>query len=361
MPAYQKFALIWGCNYPGTPIPLSGCINDAQKIKSFLVTNRGFLVQNITTLYDRVMTKARMLASLDQIVLKATVVAATGQIPAVFVMYSGHGSRVAQNGNRRDLARVYGADDIDGDECLIPYDYQTAGFLLDDELSVRFVQRLPAKAQVFILTDSCNSGTNFDLPYQSVSLVNKSTTVSARIVHLAACRDMELALEVNSAGVTTTRFLQIIGPRVAKLSDFRKAMGDLSMQGNPQHPQVSVSHKLMTHRNATLFPWLLRNVTVDAPRLVIQQEADLIRQQTEREIREAEEEAAKENLLLVHLQEQSVAPPVPPPVAPPATAPTAAAKKPAKAAAKKPAKAAAKKPAKAGRKQHKITVRRSRN
>jgi hypothetical protein len=258
MTQYQKFALLFGCDYPGTPFELSGCVNDANNVKSFLIEKRGFDLENIQTIYNQQMTKARMASELRTFALKTHVVAGTGKIPTGVLGYSGHGIRVSQNGNARKI-QPHGVNDSDGDEGLVPYDVQTTGIFLDDDLFTNFIKRLHPTTQLFILTDCCNSGTNFDLAYEGTLLTNTRSSVDAKVIQLAAYTDPQFAMEINGHGVLTTKFLQLIGPEVEHLSTFRKVMADVSVPGNPQNPQVSISNASLL--NGNLFPWLVRNET----------------------------------------------------------------------------------------------------
>jgi hypothetical protein len=62
--------------------------------------------------------------------------------------YSGHGSYLADQSG----------DEPDGrDECLVPYDYKTAGMLTDDTLKT-FYDRFPSNGNLTLIMDSCHSG-----------------------------------------------------------------------------------------------------------------------------------------------------------------------------------------------------------
>lgn len=237
---------------------LTGCVNDANHIKNFLITKRGFPATEVQTIYDRAMTRTNMLTALTAVATKTNTVAVAGKIPAVFVMYSGHGIRIPKS------TSTSGLNDIDGDEGLVPYDVNTAGVLLDDTLYSQFIKKLHPSTQLFIMTDCCNSGTNFDLAYEGTLLTNTHNSVTADVIQLSACKDNQLAVEMNGAGLLTSKFLQVMAnvASIEKVSTFRKALADLSVVGNPQQPQVSVSKASLM--NGVMFPWLVRDVTVDA-------------------------------------------------------------------------------------------------
>lgn len=70
--------------------------------------------------------------------------------------YSGHG------GQTEDL----NGDEDDGyDECLYPLDFETSGFIVDDEIHDRVVKPLPQGCRLTALIDACHSATMLDLPY----------------------------------------------------------------------------------------------------------------------------------------------------------------------------------------------------
>jgi metacaspase-1 len=63
--------------------------------------------------------------------------------------YSGHGTDVADTNG----------DEPDGrDECLVPFDYQSAGFITDDVLKTLY-DRFPVTGNLTLVMDSCHSGT----------------------------------------------------------------------------------------------------------------------------------------------------------------------------------------------------------
>lgn len=256
MTSYTKFALLLASDYPATRYRLRGCVNDANAIRSFLINSRGFAPNNIVTIYDRAMTRAAILTAFDQLVARSRAIAATGATPAFFLHYSGHGLRLRQNGDQRAF-RETAADynDMDGDEAIVPYDVDRAGVLRDDLLNARLIKPLHPATQLFVLTDCCNSGTNLDLPYKGLTRISDDPDLAASIVHLAGSQDWQLSSEVNGMGLTTKRFLEVIGSSAKSVATLRAVMGDLSLGSNIQHPQVSVSKASLV--DGSLFPWLV--------------------------------------------------------------------------------------------------------
>lgn len=78
---------------------------------------------------------------------------------ALFLHYSGHGSQV------RDVS----GDEASGmDQTMVPFDYQSAGQIIDDWIFETVVLPLPADSHMFCVMDCCHSGSIMDLPYEIV-------------------------------------------------------------------------------------------------------------------------------------------------------------------------------------------------
>jgi hypothetical protein len=134
-----KKALCIGINdYPGTDSDLSGCVNDAHDWRQTL-ESRGFEVHS---LLDAQATKAAMNEAIGDLIAGAR----SGD--TLVITYSGHGTWVPDSSG----------DETDGrDEALCPYDIQTAGPLLDDDLHAILQQR-QVGVRILLLSDSCHSG-----------------------------------------------------------------------------------------------------------------------------------------------------------------------------------------------------------
>jgi len=151
----RRRAVLIGINYEGQDGQLSGCHNDANNIKNFLIEKQGFQEQDMLILLDdgrhQEPTKQNILTAFDRIVEYSR----AGDV--VFIHYSGHGGRV------RDTS----GDEADGyDETLIPLDFKSAGQILDDDLYEHLVTKVAEGVTVVVLMDCCHSGTALDLPYE---------------------------------------------------------------------------------------------------------------------------------------------------------------------------------------------------
>jgi len=137
----SKRALCIGINdYPGTGSDLAGCVNDAQDWAAAL-QKMGF--DEVRLLLDRKATGEAIRKGIKDLLSRAR----TGDL--VVVQYSGHGSFVPDEDG----------DEPDGtDECLCPYDVKSNGPITDDELFELFNAR-PAGVKIFMISDSCHSGT----------------------------------------------------------------------------------------------------------------------------------------------------------------------------------------------------------
>ena len=143
-------ALLVGINaYPGAP--LRGCINDVQQMKGLLKQYYGFQDEGIKLLLDGDATAAGIKAGLGWLAEGGA------EADAVRVFhYSGHGSYVADKNG----------DEPDGrDECLVPVDYQSVGFIIDDVLKT-FYDRIPKEGNLTLVMDSCHSGTSNRAPLE---------------------------------------------------------------------------------------------------------------------------------------------------------------------------------------------------
>ena len=262
MTSYQKFALILASNYPGTSSQLRGCLVDAEKMRLFLLS-KGFANNAIATIYNTSMTRTAMLQAFDNLVTRSNTIAASGQVPAFFFHYSGHGIRV-WNSNQRTvvLSRTPvpppdGFNDSDGDEAFVPSDFGKSGIILDDEVNDRLIKRLHPSTQLFALTDCCNSGSNLDLTYQGLSVVSSVGDLAPNVIHVAACRDSQTASELpDHGGVGTARFLTVMAQNPTTVPALRNAFNaPINTYGSVQNMQVSVSKASMVE--GSIFSWLV--------------------------------------------------------------------------------------------------------
>eukprot|EP00339_Tiarina_fusa_P001987 CAMPEP_0117005264 /NCGR_PEP_ID=MMETSP0472-20121206/5947_1 /TAXON_ID=693140 ORGANISM="Tiarina fusus, Strain LIS" /NCGR_SAMPLE_ID=MMETSP0472 /ASSEMBLY_ACC=CAM_ASM_000603 /LENGTH=305 /DNA_ID=CAMNT_0004706465 /DNA_START=166 /DNA_END=1086 /DNA_ORIENTATION=- len=149
-----KRAILIGINYVGQQGQLSGCHNDVNNIKRYLIQHEGFMEKDMLILMDNNQNHAPTKKNIVDAFTRITQYSKAGD--CVFIHYSGHGGRV------KDLD----GDEDDGfDETLIPVDFRSAGQIVDDDIYKMLVKAMPADVNVTVLMDCCHSGTAMDLPY----------------------------------------------------------------------------------------------------------------------------------------------------------------------------------------------------
>lgn len=135
-------ALLSGINsYPIKP--LRGCRNDISNMKDLLISYFDFTGADIHILLDQEATYSRISEELEWLAQGGS------EADAVRVFhFSGHGTYISDKNG----------DEPDGrDECLVPYDFQTAGFLTDDTLKTLY-DRFSSAGNLTLIMDSCHSG-----------------------------------------------------------------------------------------------------------------------------------------------------------------------------------------------------------
>eukprot|EP00977_Amphora_coffeiformis_P028903 scaffold37799_cov176-Amphora_coffeaeformis.AAC.7 len=151
----RRRAVLIGINYVGQQGQLSGCHNDVNNIKKYLIAAQGFKESEMLILMDDGRHHAPTRKNIEDAFRRITEYSNAGDV--VFVHYSGHGGRV------RDTS----GDEEDGyDETLIPVDFRSAGQIVDDNILDMLVKPMRAGVTVTVLMDCCHSGTVLDLPYR---------------------------------------------------------------------------------------------------------------------------------------------------------------------------------------------------
>lgn len=231
----RKRALLIGCNYINTPYSLSGCIDDAERVKNML-TQRGFNnFQLLTDLTSVKPTKANILSEFRQLLINSK----AGDV--LFFYFSGHGSyTIDTNG-----------DETDGkDEMIISTDLQG---VLDDELRSIITSSMKDGVLLIGLFDSCHSGTMMDLKYNYLDSNNydKYTENSnigdckGDIIMISGCMDAQTSAEAiiqnKFQGALTWAFLDTLQKTPdCSWRDLIKSMRDnLKTTGFSQIPQIS--------------------------------------------------------------------------------------------------------------------------
>ena len=247
----MKKALFVGINYYDTDYRLNGCINDVVNLKNLFVSQiMGYNESNITTLRDDVLfptirpTRENILSELTKLV------AESAYCSEIWFCYSGHGSQFPDK-NR---------EESDGlDELIVPVDYTTSGFILDDVINQILQQ---SKCRTILLFDSCSSGSVCDLPWcfefknqfnYNRRLENYSSLGKWRnplVYMMSGCKDYQFSSEVYNEstgefnGQFTAAFIDCVrnlGWNTKLLMLYRNICMLLQQQNSTQLPTLSSS------------------------------------------------------------------------------------------------------------------------
>ena len=238
-----KFASLIGINYKNTPNELYGCINDAKNIKNLLQEKYGF--NNCVSLTDDTHykpTKHNIIYALTTL-LKNSI---SGD--SLFFLYSGHGTYTA------DLNK----DELDGqDELIVPINATNINTCIsDDELNNIIKTNLKPGVTLFVLFDSCFSGTVLDLKYNLDSsdtiVVNPSNQdTSGQVFMISGCTDQQTSADAfiagKSSGAMTFAFIQTINQYGTSITlkqlvtNMRQVLSDSDFEQIPQLAWGSVS------------------------------------------------------------------------------------------------------------------------
>ena len=153
-------ALLVGINsYPIKP--LRGCVNEVLQIKNLLENRFGFSEANIRVLLNEDANLEAIQASLAWL--------AQEEVEAPNHTSRGSGSKKTEARDEASL-RVFhfsghgtyvvdlNGDEPDGrDECLVPFDFSTAGMLTDDALKELY-DRFPRSGNLTLVMDCCHAG-----------------------------------------------------------------------------------------------------------------------------------------------------------------------------------------------------------
>jgi metacaspase-1 len=235
----MKKALLIGINYIGTDSQLSGCYNDIMDMKEYLIP-RGYAVSVLTDSDDGASpmpTRENILAACRELVSGAL----SGD--KLYLHYSGHGSYVRdRSGDERDGA----------DEAICPIDSITGGaeFIIDDELYNILVKGLPKGVKLYVVFDSCHSGSCLDLPHRWLKSTYYRENYNyplANVISISGCRDNQTSADtvVNGKGngALTRAFLAALLAQENVPTTWKKFIEDV--QGRllkyTQVPQLSSS------------------------------------------------------------------------------------------------------------------------
>lgn len=154
----RKKALLIGINYRGTRAELRGCVSDVHYVRDFLCSRYGFSTDPRSMLVLTDDHNDPNFLPLRNNIIQAMHWLARDLRPgdSLFFQFSGHGTRVKDQDG----------DEDDGyDEAICPLDYEKSGLIIDDEINHILIRCLPPNVRLTAISDSCHSGSVFDLPY----------------------------------------------------------------------------------------------------------------------------------------------------------------------------------------------------
>ena len=206
----SRKALMIGMNYIGTTYQLQGCLNDVENISTKLTASYGFLNTNIIKITDDTVTKPTRVNILSRF-KNLLVNSVKGDL--LFFYFSGHGGYV----------RDRNGDELDGyDERIYTSDMKT---ITDDELKQLIVTYLKKDVTLFVMFDSCYSGTMLDFKYQYLDSSNyngytennKNLETLGNVFMISGCTDDQLGAEkyINSKyqGAMSWAFLSTLNTK----------------------------------------------------------------------------------------------------------------------------------------------------
>lgn len=249
----MKKALLIGINYYSLPdIALYGCIYDIINMRNMLIDAYDYSQKNIIMLRDDVSNASSQPTKANIMKALASLVAESSGLEELWIHYSGHGSQIPD----------FNKDESGGnDSILVPIDYRSKGFIVDDEL-LNMIKN--SKCRTILLSDSCHSGTVFDLPYSyefqngntfSRTLNNNINLKNPNIFMFSGCKDAQTSADTyntetsQSVGAFTNAFITCLRNKqhnVSFISLYRDVCTYLKQKGYEQKPIFSSSSPLPT-------------------------------------------------------------------------------------------------------------------
>lgn len=241
--------LLIGINYKNTNFALSGCINDSQRLRNFLLDagyldNDEIVMMNDEQEGDLYPTRKNIEEHLAKLIEFAR--QNRSRQVELFVSYSGHGYHLPDDNG----------DETDGqDEVLCPVDCDTQGYLVDDWLRKEFLDKLPVNVNLVMLIDACHSGTAVDLRFtykkdHNKVMVNPNVgQCVCNVTMVSGCRDDQTSADADLynpdkrryeyQGAMTASFLMCYHHGITYDELLDKMRAWLVEQGFDQVPQMS--------------------------------------------------------------------------------------------------------------------------
>ena len=207
-----KKALLVGINYTNVQQrQLHGCIDDIVNINELLVDNFNYDINNIIMLRDdnnnattiegfsdasgagenrrnsRERSSEELPTRINILTHLSNLVKQSANLSEIWFHYSGHGSQInaVSNGKYNNL-----------NEVILPVDYQTNGFIIDDEI-YNIIKNV--KCKMILVFDSCHSGSICELQWSFLYTGQRSEA------SLGVLRTQELASDGRPTQLLTQK------------------------------------------------------------------------------------------------------------------------------------------------------------
>ena len=250
---YKTAGLFIGLNYINCDpkLQLQGCIKDVNNLATLLQQKTN--MTSVTVITDESNPNQTTKQGIIHSITRFADYCNSTSIDLAWIHYSGHGSR------RFDTNK----DELDGkDECIVPWDFQQAGFLVDDEINelLRLFKR--PTMRIVCVFDSCHSGTVCDVPF-SWNIKNKKCTrenknnfsiQQSKVIAISGCLDNQVSYDTLNGGIMTTNLVATLTENFAKYTaDIFELVKRLQERvGKKQTILLTSSFNLM--EGASLFP-----------------------------------------------------------------------------------------------------------
>ena len=240
-------ALIIGINYIGSNNRLYGCINDVTKVQKELLSG----YDSVVKMFDENQTEPKLIPNriniLNQIKIFVSNIKAGDTL---YFHYSGHGSYIRDlNGDESDKQ----------DEVICPC---KGGFIVDDELRINLVEKIPVGCNLYVVFDSCHSGTGLDLRnnYPTITsrgIINSNYPITkGNVIMFAGCKDNQTSADAwireerNSYGAMTYFYLKTIenikreNRKLTVSNILSELQNKIKLHSYEQIPQLSVGQNI---------------------------------------------------------------------------------------------------------------------
>lgn len=192
-----KRALTIGISYAKSSklATLMGTVNDSRNMTN-LLRSYGFAVTHMNDV-DYPANHPLFPIKNNIINCMTAIISATKSNDVAVITYSGHGIQLFYS--------KANPEELDGrDEAIIPFDYDFVNnAIIDDTIYGLLEANSSSKSNIFMLFDSCHSGTCADLNYAYVfnmekfvkTKCNDYNFVNAAVIMLSGCKDNEVSWE----------------------------------------------------------------------------------------------------------------------------------------------------------------------